>query len=187
MKLDQITKDVPVEYLAGFVPDHKEVFKALKEGLAWERRDNTPRSEYYINRLGDIPYTYGKGLGQRQYFPKPSNVIIDNIFSWVNACADTTFDVCFLNLYLNQKDQLGWHADNSPEMDDSKPISVVSLGAEREIWFCPNTNTKEVTKQLLGTGSLLTMAPGMQDTHLHRIPKAGFTCGERISLTFRGM
>ncbi len=176
----------PITYFSKFIPDHKEVFKALKEGLEWERRGDTPRSEYYINRLGAIPYTYGKGLGQRQYFPKPSNAIIDNLFSWINACANTTFDVCFLNLYLNQKDQLGWHSDNSPEMDDSKPIAIISLGAEREIWFCENSNKKEVFKQKLESGSYCLMAPGMQDTHLHRIPKAGFECGERISLTFRG-
>ena len=38
----------------------------------------------------------------------------------------------------------------------------------------------------LGHGSLCLMAPGMQDTWQHRIPKASFQCGERISLTFRG-
>ncbi len=43
-----------------------------------------------------------------------------------------------------------------------------------------------ITKLKLGHGSLCLMQPGMQDTHQHRIPKAGFQCGERISLTFRG-
>jgi alkylated DNA repair dioxygenase AlkB len=70
-------------------------------------------------------------------------------------------------------------------MDDKRPIATISLGVEREIWFRPNNST-DITKVLLGNGSLCLMLPGMQETHQHRIPKAPFHCGERISLTFRG-
>ncbi|MNY73470.1 hypothetical protein D3C86_2122690 [compost metagenome] len=72
-------------------------------------------------------------------------------------------------------------------MDDDRPIVIVSLGAEREIWFRPNTDTMHVDKLLLGHGSLCLMQPGMQDTHQHRIPKSPrHDCGARISFTFRG-
>lgn len=43
-----------------------------------------------------------------------------------------------------------------------------------------------VESLLLQSGSLCLMAPGMQDTHEHRIPKVGAIVGERISLVFRG-
>ena len=99
---------------------------------------------------------------------------------------ERAFEVCFLNGYEDQKDHLGWHADDSPEMDDARPIGIISLGAEREIWFCPQDDKAAVTRIKLEHGSLCLMLPGMQDTHFHRIPKAGFVCGERISLTFRG-
>jgi alkylated DNA repair dioxygenase AlkB len=102
-------------------------------------------------------------------------------------------DVCFLNMYLDQRDQLGWHADDSPEMDDGRPIVTVSLGVEREIWFRPKTtdtidrrSSTDLERLTLGHGSVAIMAPGMQDTWMHRIPKASFQCGVRISLTFRG-
>src|SRR5262249_3664707 len=117
----------------------------------------------------------------------------------LEAFLDTQFDVCFLNRYHNQSDQLGWHSDDSPEMDDERPIVTVSLGVEREIWFRPIPIApppdkmlthldihRTVQKQKLGHGSILVMKPGMQDAWQHRIPKASFTCGERISLTFRG-
>jgi alkylated DNA repair dioxygenase AlkB len=98
-------------------------------------------------------------------------------------------------------------------MDDARPIAIISLGVERDIMFrqilsptCSccrakrdeshkmscyvrdswKTNFTQIEKQKLGHGSLCLMAPGMQDTWQHRIPKAGFQCGERISLTFRG-
>lgn len=69
-----------------------------------------------------------------------------------------------------------------------RPIAVVSLGAEREIWFKPqgSKGLDEVDKLLLKNGSICVMAPGMQDTHYHRIPKHPEPCGHRISLTFRG-
>ena len=96
-------------------------------------------------------------------------------------------DVCFLNLYLNQRDYLGWHADDSPEMDDERPIVSVSLGAERDIQMKPIDGTAaDVETIRLGHGSAFIMLPGVQDTHRHRIPKSGFVVGERISLTFRG-
>lgn len=177
--------EVPVMYISNYIPGATGVFEALKKDLQFERRENTPRSEYYINKLGDIPYTYGNGAGRRTYMPKPSHPEIDKMFDKMRHAFDS-YDVCFLNYYLNQKDQLGWHADNSPEMDDTRSIAVISLGVEREIWFCPNTDKTQVTKQKLENGSLCIMKAGMQDTHLHRIPKASFLCGERISLTFRG-
>lgn len=173
----------PITYIPGYIKDPTKVFESLK-GLSFERRENTPRSEYYINKLGEIPYTYGNGAGRRTYMPQPSSPEVDAIFDSLKEF--DTYDVCFLNYYLSQRDQLGWHADNSPEMDDNRSIAVISLGVEREIWFCPQTDKTQITKLKLENGSLCIMKAGMQDTHLHRIPKASFLCGERISLTFRG-
>jgi alkylated DNA repair dioxygenase AlkB len=163
------------------------MFDTLRKDLAWERRGDTPRCEYYCN---DFPYSYkyGKGKGQREYEPRPYHPAILDIRKQLEAHAETIFEVCFLNLYLNQKDQLGWHADDSPEMDDNRPIATISLGVEREIWFRPKSevSSEPIEKLKLGDGSLCLMGRGMQDTHQHRIPKASFLCGERISLTFRG-
>jgi alkylated DNA repair dioxygenase AlkB len=124
------------------------------------------------------------------------------------------FDVVFLNGYKDGSDHLGWHSDDSEEMDDMRPIAIVTLGQAREIWFRERPITKllgngtisldsgppkratnvtvtsqpEVEKLTLEHGSLCLMAAGMQDTHQHRIPKAAFQpCGPRISLTFRGL
>jgi alkylated DNA repair dioxygenase AlkB len=128
----------------------------------------------------------GGAWGQRTYKPGPSHPLVDEIRVAAEESLHYTFDTCFLNRYLNQRDSLGWHADNEPEMDNERPILTVSLGAEREIWFRPLNNLSDVTKVLLRNSSLCVMAPGMQQTHQHRIPKASFICGERISLTFRG-
>jgi alkylated DNA repair dioxygenase AlkB len=177
---------IPILYIPKFVEDPDKVMEVLWDELAWERREYTPRYEYYCNDV-NVPYTYGRGIGERTYFPKPYHPLIKDIRSKLEDHTGAVYQVCFLNAYGDQKDQLGWHADDSPEMDDNKPIGIVSLGVEREIWFCPKEDKKQIEKVLLQNGSLCLMSPGMQDTHLHRIPKASFQCGRRISLTFRGL
>lgn len=170
--------------MKGFITDAASAFGALSTELSWVRRGTTPRYEYYINAV-NVPYTYGKGEFARTYEPQAMHTVVKNIQDAIEDLVKTKFEVCFLNRYINQSDHLGWHADDSPEMDDDRPIAIVSLGVEREIWFRDN-ETRTVTKKLLENGSLCLMHAGMQDTHEHRIPKAGRICGERISLTFRG-
>ena len=189
--MDTSVNKPPITLIEGFVPESWDAFNRLKNDLDWKRIGNTPRSEYYTNEHG-VPYTYGKGDYARTYESQPTHILIDAIglACGLHATAPrTNLDVCFLNMYLSQKDQLGWHADDSPEMDDARPICIVSLGVEREIWFKPigGNNTTDVTRVLLPDRSVCIMAPGMQESWLHRIPKAAFNqVGERISLTYRG-
>jgi alkylated DNA repair dioxygenase AlkB len=189
----------PTQYIPNFVQDPDRTLEALQNGLEWERRSDAPRCEYYCNDFPN-PYVYGRGRGVREYLPRPMIPAILAIRLELEKLAPTLypnivpkFEVCFLNRYLNQSDHLGWHADDSPEMDDARPIVTVSLGVEREICFRPKKQfdatvyeDQSETRLKLGNGSACFMAPGMQDRFEHRIPKASFQCGERISLTFRG-
>jgi len=193
---------VPIKYVQEFVADSATVFETLWKELAWVRRDQTPRSEYYCNDSG-LPYTYGRGAGVRTYEAQPWHPVITAIREGAEKIAGCRFEVCFLNGYRDGSDQLGWHADDSPEMDDERPIAIVSLGARREIYFAPaikttamgettlttvKPDTTNVTKLWLDSGSLCLMEAGMQDTHFHRIPKSSIqNCGPRVSLTFRGL
>lgn len=175
----------PWTYLPSFVDKPDDLQNALMT-LDWVRRENTPRMEYYAPRE-PVPYTYGSGRGVRTYAPQPWTEDIGALSSRLRELTGDDLDVCFLNRYLNQRDHLGWHADDSPEMDDGRHIAVISLGVAREIWFRRIETPQTVEKVRLEHGSLLLMKPGMQDVWQHRIPKASFDCGERISLTYRGM
>lgn len=180
----------PIQYIPNFLPDADKAFKALREELAWVQRDQTPRMEYYCNDFPE-PYVYGSGRGVRLYEPQPYHPVIREIRSRVEEKVKAALEVSFLNFYKDQKGQLGDHSDNSPTMDDARPIGIVSLGVEREIWFRRITTLKgddrpPYTKLKLGHGSLCIMLPGMQDDWTHRIPRASFECGERISDTLRG-
>jgi alkylated DNA repair dioxygenase AlkB len=192
----------PVMYLAGFLagPVATELFDELRANLAWERRDDAPRYEYHCNDRG-LPYAYGRGRGRRTYEARPYTPEILLIRAAVEYATGHEYGVCFLNRYEGQHDHLGWHADDSPEMDDTRPIVSVSLGAARPIQFrrkVPRGPRGAVARPeeehaaayraevWLEHGSALVMAPGMQDTWEHRIPKRDRVVGERISLVFRG-
>lgn len=179
--------NTPITILPGAVlaPDS---FYAALDKLQWRRMDQTPRDEYFASDVGQ-PYTYGTGAGQRTYHPQPwtTSLRILQVMAERFAGVDN-LELVFLNRYKDGKDQLGWHADDSPEMDDARPIVIMSLGATREIWFRTNGYPTSVDKVTMASGDVIVMAPGMQDTHQHRIPKSHLhDCGPRISLTFRGI
>lgn len=172
-------------YRPGIVPNADALLGHLIQ-LDWLTLTEA-RKEYFMS---DEPrsYTYGAGVHARTYASAPYTDPVGYLQRTLNRIFATSYNVCFLNRYDTQKNQLGWHADDSPEMDPDHPIAVISLGAEREIWWKPKDETGIVPpeqRQRLGHGSLFVMPAGFQSTHLHRIPKADREVGTRISLTFR--
>lgn len=179
--------DSPVIYCPDFVSPAfgATAFHRLRDELAWERRETAPRSEYWTN-LFDRPYTYGSGAGQRTYQAQPSHPIIDEIRDSMFSDG-TVLEGCFLNLYNDGTDALGWHADDDPGINHDKPIAVLTLGQGRAIQFKSQIRGSHPQELFLADGSLLLMRPGMQQTHFHRIPKVDAEIGARISLTYRGL
>lgn len=187
--------NVPVEYFKDFAFDENgnvrwmpelHQSKVIEHLQKFDWVDVTPtRMEYYVNDI-DTPYTYGSGLGVRTYMPRPMNPFILGAKRAVQDFIGEKMEVCFLNRYKNQRNWLGKHADNSPIMDPKRPIVLVTFGAERNIGFAPYENKDDASFLKLEHGSICIMLPGMQQSHVHWIPKAGFECGERVSMTFRG-
>lgn len=175
----------PVEYYAGFVSNPENDVEYFNN-IDWENR-TAARREAFFATVTD-PYTYGTGDYARTYVPRPMDARVAEIGKMITDMLNIAeFELCFLNYYANQRMQLGWHADDAEAIDHTRPIAVVSFGAEREIWTKPmGAGADEVEKLKLGNGSLMIMKPGMQHTHFHRIPKHDRECTERISLTYRG-
>lgn len=186
----QITPADPVTYVPNFLstPVQQDAFNALRSDLDWERRPDAPRSEYWTNTFGRS-YTYGRGAGIRTYDSRPSHDYIDVLSEMMfgRQVVAQHFEGCFLNMYENSRDSLGWHADDDPGIDHSRGIAVITLGAGRPLRIRPIADLKDVIEVFLGPGSLLLMHAGMQDTHHHCIPKVGFDVGPRISMTYRGL
>lgn len=184
----------PVTYIPRFVQQGADfLFRVSWSSLPWEQREGAPRRECWFNPYG-MPYTYGSGEHARTYQAHPLNDgngpqwLAWEIMQRLNAETDASYDCCFVNGYENGRQHLGWHSDDSPEMDMDHPIATVSLGAEREIWFRRKGDStgSAVEKLMLGNGSAAIMAAGMQRDWQHRIPKSDRAdCGPRISFTFR--
>lgn len=126
-------------------------------------------------------YTYGSGRGERTYTSSPMLDWVKEVMESLGGC----HNVCFLNFYENERNALGWHADDSPGTNLDHPIEVISLGESREIWWRFKDRPSEVFKQLLEHGSSFVMPAGFQVLCDHRIPKASKKCNPRASLTFR--
>jgi alkylated DNA repair dioxygenase AlkB len=203
---------LPVIYVPGFIQNPNECFATLKSELDWVHHDKVPRKEYYVNDIA-APYSYGNPQFSRTYQPQAWHPLLREHQEQLQDYLGYPMEVCFLNLYQDGKDQLGEHADDSPEMDPARAIVTISLGEEREIWFRPNeaeawrlvdeyygdfkadANLRQLLfdhyrqwqRLLLENGSMAIMPPGMQQTWTHRIPKSSkHECGPRMSETWRG-
>lgn len=158
-----------------------EVFDWIMEETPFMNYD-APRDECFMS-YKPMYYTYGE-KNPRTYSSIEFSNTISLIMDKLNDEHDTDYDLCFLNYYQDEKNFLGWHADDSPEMDQTHPIAVVSFGAERDIWvkeFNTKGNVPDDDKYLLENGSLFIMPAGFQQKYLHRIPKHDRPCGPRIS------
>lgn len=162
-----------------------ELFNVLLKEVPWVNVD-APRDECFMAEES-LEYTYGKGF-TRTYKSIELHPAVKSLMYKLNADFNCNYNVCFLNFYKSDKEHLGWHADDSPEMNAKHPIAVISFGAERSIWIKNKDykgNIPDEDKFNLPNGSLFIMPAGFQANHLHKIPKNDKPCGGRISLTFR--
>jgi alkylated DNA repair dioxygenase AlkB len=178
----------PVRFVPGFLaPDVADAALAgLLSELRWERRVSrvygkdvsVPRSEVWI---AERPYTYS----HRTYQPTRWTPTLLKIKPEVEVAAGSEFNSVLANLYENETDSVGWHADDEPEMSHKHPIASLSLGATRSFQIRKGSGPIQTIE--LGPGSLLVMQPGMQGEWRHQVPKAKKPCGLRVNLTFRWM
>lgn len=172
-------------YVPAFHPTPDAAFADLLK-LPWLQVTEA-RKELFMSAV-PRSYTYGEGRGERVYDSQPFDQVVEDVWVQLKWSAVAGYNICFLNRYDDQHNQLGWHADDSPTMDHGHPIAVVSFGAAREIWWKKQGEKGVVPKeqrQVLGHGSLFIMPAGFQQLYFHRIPKADRPCGVRVSLTFR--
>lgn len=160
--------------------------------VPWEEQ-TTARRECFMTDPAGVTYTYGGNRGQRTYVSVEMHPAVREVMDVLNNPVEGArnrrdYNACFLNLYTDEHNMLGWHADNFDGMDGDHPIASVSFGQPREIWWRPNGQTGVVPvdqRQLLGHGSVFVMPGGFQATHQHRIPRGDRQMTPRVSMTFR--
>lgn len=182
--------DAVFEFYPNFF-HHEEadiLFEKLRLETPWQHDEITifgkkilqPRLTCLFGNEGK-PYSYS-GLTMQ---PQPWNSTIMHIKNEVETNCNENFTTVLANLYRNEKDSNGWHADNERELGRNPIIASVSFGEERKFQLKHISDNNIKLSLNLTHGSLLLMKEGSQIHYKHQIPKASQPKNNRINLTFR--
>lgn len=179
-----------IDYIENYIENSECLFDILSKTLDWKDIENKPRKEYWDNTLM-TPYTYGRGVQETTYEAQKKDGFVSAIRQKLFNDYGVDYQGCFLNYYETGKDGLGWHSDDDLSIDHSKPIAIVTLMGPRDLQWkkIGSKGLESINTLSLECGSLAIMPSGMQQTHLHRIPKVldNKIVNPRISLTFRSL
>lgn len=164
------------------------LFSTLRKAVAWQqdhfriadRQVPVPRLQAWYGDEG-ARYAYS-GLA---FTPLPWIPALQHIREKAEDIAQHSFNSVLANLYRNEHDSVGWHADDERELGPAPVIASVSLGASRR--FLLQHKHKKALKFALELhhGDVLVMRGALQQHWFHQIPKEKFAIAERINLTYR--
>jgi alkylated DNA repair dioxygenase AlkB len=169
--------------------DPDVILRELIEQIPWRAEViNLWGKDYQQPRLvawfgdPDARYTYS-GLSLN---PLPWSDLLSRLRSRVETLAGAPLNSVLLNYYRDQRDSMGMHSDDEPELGRNPIIASVSLG-ERRTFVMKHKFRKELkpVHLPLDHGSLLLMKGPTQHHWKHGINKLSAPCGPRVNLTFR--
>ena len=177
-------------WLAGDEADR--LFSRLRDEIPWERHRlrmfgrevDAPRLSCWIGDPG-ATYVYSRS----RFEARPWTPSLATLRERVTMACGARFNSVLANLYRDERDAMGWHSDDEPELGAQPVIASVSLGAERRFRFRRKAAAGARPSAPLGLtlshGSLLCMAGDTQRLYQHDLPRRAGACAARINLTFR--
>jgi alkylated DNA repair dioxygenase AlkB len=129
---------------------------------------------------GEASYRYSG----KTFHPLPFTALQLHIKQAVEAATGQRFNSVLLNYYRDERDSMGFHADDERELGPEPAVASVSFGAPRT-FILKHRRLPKTIKLALGDGCLLLMAGALQQHWLHGINKERAPRGPRINLTFR--
>ena len=185
-----LPKQGEVYYLPGFLSAEESLgfYHRLLEEIEWlekpimifGKKMMQPRLVAWHGDK-DASYKYS-GL---KLTPKPWTSDLLDLKQRVEESCKSSFNSVLLNLYRNETDSNGWHADDEPELGDNPIIASLSFGETRDFLLKHKTQKDLKTKIPLENGSLLIMRGETQRFWKHCLPKRTRNLEPRINLTFR--
>jgi alkylated DNA repair dioxygenase AlkB len=162
-----------------------EIFARLLHETPWREESVVVYGKRHLQpRLtawyGDASYTYS-GL---RLEPLLWTALLLEIRAAVEAACGQRFNSVLLNRYRNERDSMGMHSDDEPELGNDPVIASLSYGATRT-FILRHKRDKRTVRLPLEDGSLLLMSGQLQRNWLHGINKSTRPLGERLNLTFR--
>ena len=131
--------ETPWEFIPGWMQSNeadkwkKEIYRTLN----WEQpkvkvygKDYlVPRKTVFLGEKG-IKYSYSGLIHKANGWPEWFYPLLVK----VSIASNCNFNGCLVNLYRNGRDKMGWHSDNEKELNQSKPITSLSLGTSRDFY-----------------------------------------------------
>lgn len=151
-----------------------------EEVLVWGKRHPQPRLIAWYGDEGRN-YTYS-GIAMN---PLPWTPLLESVRSEVEDACGERFNSVLLNYYRDERDSMGMHSDDEPELGPRPTIASLSVGEERTFSFKPKAEHLESVSLPLPSGSLLLMKGDTQRNWKHGIAKSSRRMGPRVNLTFR--
>lgn len=149
--------------------------------VVWGKEYAQPRLIAWYGDPGSS-YTYS-GITLE---PTPWTGLLLEMKRRVEAIAADTFNSVLLNYYRDNRDSMGFHSDDEPELGARPVIASLSFGEERTFIMKHRLDKSAKPVRLrLASGSLLLMKGETQRYWKHGIAKETRPCGPRVNLTFR--
>lgn len=118
--------------------------------------------------------------------PLPWTPTLFDLRATVETLVAEPLNSVLLNRYRDQRDSVGLHSDDEPELGPAPTIATLSLGATRTLLLKHRLRPEAKPIRIeLPSGSLLVMRGRTQRFWRHAIPKTARPTGPRVSLTFR--
>ena len=149
--------------------------------VLWGRKFPQPRLIAWYGDAG-ASYTYS---GVR-HDPLPWTDLLLGIKASVERVTAARFNSVLANYYRHERDSMGLHSDDEPELGPEPVIASLSLGEVRT-FVMRHKKRKDLPamRLALASGSLLLMRGTTQRFWRHGVDKQSAPCGPRINLTFR--
>ena len=157
---------------------HPNTFHKIK---LFGKEFNTPRWQQSYGKDYKFSGTLSKAL------PIPN--ILKPFLQWANnneikKGRNGDLNGLLLNWYKDGEHNIGWHSDSESQLDNSRPIYTISLGASRKFKI-KHVKSGATNDYIVNNGSYLIMGGDMQAHYKHSVPKSKKITEPRISITIR--
>ena len=161
----------------------------LIDNIAWRKETIKLYGKTYVQpRLlefyGDegVSYVYSR----KRYTAKPWTPLLADLRDIAEQVSGQRSNSVLANYYRDERDSMGFHADDEPELGAEPTIVSMSFGATRVFVMKHKTNKDVASVRLpLHDGSILVMKGQTQHHWVHGIEKKARSIGPRVNLTFR--
>ena len=176
------SEDEELLYFPDFIQEKQDAFELLADQIEWQQNKIRVYGKWYDEPRLTAWFGPAYKYSSIEWPEKAMPLFLQEIKNRVEEVAEFPFNAVLLNYYRNERDSMGWHSDDEPEMNQTM-IASLSLGAERVFKFRHKV-TKQKLQVKLTSGSLLLMK-NFQENWQHAIDKSTKPLGGRINLTFR--